>query len=675
MDRVQAEKRLAELRRDLSYHAHRYYVLDDPVIADGEYDLMFRELLDLEKRYPDLITPDSPSLRVGGPVLDRFEEVGHAYPMLSLDNIFNEQELAGFEEKIRRFLNSDVPLVYSAEPKLDGLAVELVYDKGIFVQGATRGDGLVGENITAQLQTVQTVPLQLRKGNADVPEQLVVRGEVFLPRSGFDALNRERAAAGEPLFANPRNAAAGSLRQLDPAVTASRPLSFFVYAVADTTTVPCTNLEELFSWLARLGFRVNPLVRFCNSLDEVRARYEHLQKIRHDLDYEIDGMVVKVSDFALQQRLGNTARAPRWAVAWKFPAVQATTVIRDVEFQVGRTGAVTPVAVLEPVNVDGVVVQRASLHNQDEIERKGLMLGDTVLIQRAGDVIPEVIKPVVEKRTGAERPIVFPHHCPVCGHPLERPDGEAVSRCINPHCPAQRLQSLIYFAGKSGLDIEGLGRKNMEQLVNSGLVQDLPDIFQLHREDLAGLDGWGEKSADKVVAAIEQAKKTTLSRFLGALGIRYVGEVTADLLARRFRTLEALMDASKEELLRIDGIGEQAAASLVDYFSDPSTRAMLIRLGELGLEISEPEKKNRPLEGKVFLFTGTLPSMSRSEAKQLVKELGGQVVSSISRRVTYLVAGNKGGGKLKKAAELGIPILDEQAFLELVGRGETEDGQ
>jgi len=501
-DMEQARARLQELREQLTFHAHRYYVLDDPVIADVEYDRMFLELLNLEEQFPELITPDSPSLRVGGAPLDGFVEAEHAYPMLSLDNVFGPTELAAFEDKIHRYLQSTEPLTYSMEPKLDGLAVELVYEKGVFVQGSTRGDGLKGENITAQLQTVQTIPLHLMDGEHLIPDQLVVRGEVFLPRKGFAELNRQRAEQGEPLFANPRNAAAGSLRQLDPKVTATRPLSFFVYGVADTSVVPCRNLEELFGWLGRIGFRVNHLIRFCRSLVEVQAHYEYLQKVRHDLEYEIDGMVIKVSHFALQQRLGNTARAPRWAVAWKFPAIQATTVMTNVNFQVGRTGSVTPVAILEPVNVDGAVVQRASLHNRDEIERKGLMIGDHVLIQRAGDVIPEVVKPIVEQRTGKEKNIVFPDRCPICNHPLERPEGEAITRCINPHCPAQRLQSLIYFAGKSGLDIEGLGRRNMEQLMEVGLIKDIPDIFRLKREDLAGLDGWGEKSADNVLQAV-----------------------------------------------------------------------------------------------------------------------------------------------------------------------------
>ena len=674
MSLEQAKARLPELREQLAYHAHRYYVQDDPVISDGEYDRMFRELLKIEEQFPELITPDSPSLRVGGAPLDRFAEAEHIYPMLSLNNVFDAGELAGFEDKIHRYLQSDGPLTYSTEPKLDGLAVELMYEKGLFVQGSTRGDGLVGENITAQLQTVQAIPLHLRAAEDLIPDQLVVRGEVFLPRKGFAELNRQRAEQGEPLFANPRNAAAGSLRQLDPKVTAARPLSFYVYAVADSSVVPCQNLEELFAWLYRIGFRANPLIRLCCSLTEVQDQYEYLQQVRHGLEYEIDGMVVKVSDFALQRRLGNTARAPRWAVAWKFPAIQATTVITEVDFQVGRTGAVTPVAILEPVNVDGAVVQRASLHNRDEIERKGLMIGDAVLIQRAGDVIPEVVKSVVEQRAGSEQPIVFPDRCPVCGHPLDRPAGEAITRCVNPHCPAQRLQSLIYFAGKSGLDIEGLGRKNMEQLVEVGLVRDIPDVFRLGRKDLAGLNGWGEKSADNALASIAKAKHTSLSRFVGALGIRYVGEVTAELLARHFTSLDALLVASKEDLLEVEGIGDQAAASLIDYFSDSITKAMLAQLLELGLIIRPPETGIKPLDGEVFLFTGSLKGMSRNEAKQLVKEMGGQVVSGISKRVTHLVAGEKAGNKLKKAADMGVPAISEQEFMQLVGRAEEEAG-
>jgi DNA ligase (NAD+) len=657
-----------ELRDRINYHGHRYYVLDDPVIADVEYDRLFRSLLELEEQYPEIITPDSPSQRVGGRPLARFEEVRHEHPMLSLDNIFDRAELSEFEVKLRRYLKSSEPIVYIAEPKMDGLAVELVYERGVFIVGSTRGDGIIGENITPQLKTVQDIPLKLQGDRADFFEQLVVRGEVYLGRAGFAELNRQREENGEPLFANPRNAAAGSLRQLDPKVTAARSLRFFVYAVADTDAVPCSCQSELFSWLAKIGFAVNPYIKLCDGPDAVEARYHHLLEIRDDLPYEIDGMVIKVDDFRLQKRLGNTTRAPRWAVAWKFPAVQATTRIEGIDFQVGRTGAVTPVALLQSVQVEGVVVRRATLHNEDEIKRKDLKIGDIVLIQRAGDVIPEVIKPIVEQRTGGEKPVIFPKKCPICGHPLVRPEGEAVTRCVNPHCPAQRLQSLIYFVGKSGLDIEGLGKKAVEQLINEGLIKDIPDFFRLKKDDLARLPGWGEKSAENVIAAIEKAGQTTLARFLGALGIRYVGEVTAELVASHFKTLFAVMSASKEDLLAVEGIGEQVADSLIDYFSDPSTKNMIEQLLAEGLTILPPVQGKQPLTGRVFLFTGTLKSMGRNEAKQIVKELGAQVVSGLSGRVTDLVAGEKAGSKLKKAKEHGVSVVSEKEFLEIIGR-------
>ena len=664
----EVRKEIERLREQIRYHDYRYYVLDDPVISDAEYDRLFRRLLELEAQYPELVTPDSPSQRVGGAVLPGFEEVRHVYPMLSLDNIFSVQELREFDEKVHRYLKLTSPISYMAEPKMDGVAVELVYEQGIFVVGSTRGDGEVGENITAQLKTVRDIPLRLRDEQGEVPAQLVVRGEVYMRKKDFAKLNRQREEAGESLFANPRNAAAGSLRQLDPKETAKRPLRFFVYAVADTKHIPCRRQSELFPWLRSLGFPVNSHNRLCPDIETVAKQYEHFLEIRNQLPYEIDGMVVKVDDFELQERLGNTARAPRWAVAWKFPAIRATTKILDVEFHVGRTGAITPVAVLEPVEIEGVTVRRATLHNEDEIKRKDLRIGDTVLIQRAGDVIPEVIKPIVEMRTGKEKPIVFPTHCPVCGHRLVRPKGGAVTRCVNPHCPAQRLQSLIYFAGKNGLDIEGLGKKAVEQLFNEGLVRDIPDFFRLKEEDLARLDGWGEKSARKVIAAIKRARETTLAQFLAALGIRYVGEVTAQLIADHFKTLDRVMNASKEDFLNVEGIGEQVAASLVDYFSDPSTRSMIEELLSLGVRFRQPEREKKPLDGRVFLFTGTLSSMSRNEAKQLVRELGGQVVSGLSNRVTDVVAGEKAGSKLKKAQERGIRILNEEEFLKLVGR-------
>ncbi|HBI14387.1 MAG TPA: DNA ligase (NAD(+)) LigA [Desulfobulbaceae bacterium] len=670
-DEQQAKARLKELRKEIEYHNQRYYVLDDPVIADADYDRLFRELLALEEQFPQLVTADSPSRRVGGAPLASFEEVAHPFPMYSLDNVFAEEELLDFDQKVRRFLQWTGEIVYISEPKLDGLAVELIYEEGVLVQGSTRGDGEIGENITPQLQTVQSIPLRL--AGAQAPSRLIVRGEVFLPRNGFARLNRQRLEQGEPLFANPRNAAAGSLRQLDPKITAQRPLDFFVYGVGDPAAVPCAGQGELLEYLACLGFRVNPQLRRCDTLQEVVRWYQHLLSVRHYLPYEIDGMVVKVDAFALQNRLGTTIRAPRWAVAWKFPATQVTTRINGVEFQVGRTGAVTPVAVLAPVNVDGVMVKRATLHNQDEIERKDLRLGDLVLIQRAGDVIPEVIKAVAEARTGKEQPVRFPQDCPECGHPLHRPEGEAVTRCLNPHCPAQRLRSLIYFAGSDGLDIEGLGRKNMEQLVRVGLVTDLPDIFRLRAENLASLDGWGEKSAGNAIQAIRAAGRTTMARFIRSLGIRHVGEVNAGLLARHFGSLARIMAATIEELLQVEGIGQQAAASLVEYFSDPQVREMLARLFDAGLEIIPEETCGRHLDGRVFLFTGSLSSLSRNEAKQRVKGMGGQVVSALSSRVTDLVAGDKPGSKLKKAEESGIRILGEEEFVRLLGQGQEQN--
>jgi DNA ligase (NAD+) len=662
---AQAAQRLAELRSQLQHHAHRYYVLDDPIISDAEYDRLFRELLDLEEQFPELVTPDSPSQRVGGEPLGAFAEAAHSLPMLSLDNIFSADELYDFEEKIRRRLNSTEQLTWTAEPKIDGLAVELIYEHGVLVEGSTRGNGVVGENITANLRTVRNIPLRLH--GAELPERLTVRGEVYLPKKDFAALNQQRAEQEEPLFANPRNAAAGSLRQLDPKVTATRPLSFFVYGIANIAAVPCRSMAELFPWLRALGLPVCPLVRICGTLAEVEEQYQRLQQLRHGLDYEIDGMVVKVNQFTLQEQLGSTARAPRWAAAWKFPAEEAEAVMSGVEFQVGRTGAVTPVAVLEPVSIGGATVRRAALHNQEEIRRKGLMIGDTVLVRRAGDVIPEVVRPLTKQRSGAEQQIVFPTECPACQQPLHRPEGEAVTRCRNLQCPAQRLQRIIWFAGKSGLDIEGLGPKNVEKLLAAGLMADIPDIFRLDRERLAALEGWGEKSANKLLQAVEKAKQTTLAKLLAALGIRHVGETTAELLAARFPTLGQLMWATQEQLLAVDGIGSQTAAALREYCTNPENCQLISRLLELGLTVQTAEKAPNSglLSGMVFLFTGTLNSMSRAEAEQRVRQLGGAVASSISKKVTYLVAGDKAGSKLKKAAELDITVLDEQAFLRL----------
>ncbi len=661
------KKRIEELRQQLHAHGHCYYVLDTPVISDGEYDSLFQELLHLEEDYPESVTVDSPTQRVGGKPLKGFKVAEHLYPMLSLDNIFSKQGLLDFEGKLQRYLKRDTVLEYITEPKLDGLAVELVYENDRLVTGSTRGDGLIGEDITAQLKTVPTIPLRLlATEEVAIPQQLIVRGEVFIPKKGFKLLNQQRKEEGGALFANARNAAAGSLRQLDPRVTAQRPLHFFAYSVATTEEVQCSGQFELLAYLRSLGFAVSPLVHHCPSIGDVGRQYDLLVQKRHELDYEIDGMVVKVNRFSLHQRFGNTARAPRWAVAWKFPAIQASTIIERVEFQVGRTGVVTPVAHLRPVEVDGAVVQRATLHNRDEINKKDLRLHDTVLVQRAGDVIPEVIKAVVEKRTGQEAAIVFPERCPDCDGQLEQAEGEVAIRCTNLLCPAQKIQRLIYFAGKSGLDIEGLGKKYVEQLYSAGLVEDIADFFLLEEKQLALLEGWGAKSAHGVIASIGKVKAPYLNTFLRALGIRYVGEVTAELLTGHYESLGELALSKEKDLMEIEGIGPQVAESLVTFLRSEPFANLLVKLGQAGVTIQSPIKSQQPLGGRTFVFTGSLENMSRSEAKQLVKTLGGKVVSAISGKVTDVVAGEKAGGKLEKARTLGLGLLTEEAFVGLI---------
>jgi DNA ligase (NAD+) len=673
-------KKIAALRKQINFHAQRYYELDDPLIADPEYDQLFQELLRLEELHPELVTPDSPSRRVGGKPLAEFHTVNHTYPMLSLENAFNEKELHDFEERLQRFLKTDRALSYMAEPKLDGLAVELVYKKGLLSIGSTRGDGRTGEEITRNLKTIRSIPLRLSDPkNIQIPELLEVRGEAYLSLEGFTALNKQRLAAGEPVFANPRNAAAGSLRQLDSKITARRPLDFFAYGISDTGHIPCSSQEELLNYLDTLGFSINPLTKFCGDISRVIEHFSHLQDIRPTLPYDIDGMVVKVNSFDLQHRLGSKARSPRWAIAAKFAATQASTILQDVEFQVGRTGAITPVAILEPVNVGGVVVSRATLHNSGEVSRKGLMIGDHVLIQRAGDVIPEIVKPVVEQRDGSQKNIEMPENCPVCQHRLLLPENEAITRCPNSHCQAQRMRLLIHFTSKAGMDIEGLGKKAMELLFNEEIVQDIPDIYGLKVTDLIILEGWAEKSARNAIAAIGNSRETTLARLLSALGIRYVGEEVASLLDEHYSgSLKNLMGADEEALLDIEGIGPQTAKSIQEYFQDPDVEKMVSRLMDFGFTITSSKKSpgESPFAGFVFLFTGSLDAMSRDEAKVRVKERGGKVASQISQKVTHVVAGEKPGSKLKKARDLGINILAESDFnLLLNGENPIDDVQ
>ena len=662
---MEAAQRIRQLQEQLTEHSYRYHVLDSPTISDGEYDALFRELVLLEEAYPELVTDDSPTKRVGGPPLARFAQVDHRVPMLSLENAFSDQDLRDFANRLERYLNMEVTSGYSAEPKLDGLAVEIIYRDGLLVQASTRGDGLRGEEITEQVKTIGSIPLRLIP---PYPALIEIRGEVYMEKAAFHQLNSSREAAGEPLFANPRNAAAGSLRQLDPTVTASRPLRFFAYGAAENSSTRAKTQNQLLDKLQEMGLPVSRYVSDCRTIDEVADHFNKLLTIRHDLPYEIDGMVVKVNDFDLQSRLGVKSRAPRWAIAYKFPATQATTRLIDVEFQVGRTGAVTPVAHLDPVLVDGATVSRASLHNRDELERKDLRIGDTVLVQRAGDVIPEIIKAFADKRTGDERAIQMPENCPSCGSTLVKPEGEAITRCKNPSCPAQQLRSLIHYCSKAGLDIEGLGKKYVEQLYIEGYLKAIPDIYLLDPEKLAQLDGWGELSAKNLLAAIEGAKTPPLARFLAALGIRFIGEITAQLLEQHYQSFDELQVAPRDELLQIDGIGEQAAESLVDYFANERTAEMFQRLSAAGVVpiMNRSTNADAPLQDLVFVFTGGLEQLSRDEAKKMVKEAGGQISSSISKKVTHVVAGAKAGSKLKKAEELGKQIIDEDQFLKLV---------
>ncbi|MBM9603437.1 NAD-dependent DNA ligase LigA [Desulfopila inferna] len=658
---------LNELKKQLGEHAYNYHVLDNPTISDSEYDQLFHNLLQIEKEYPELVTPDSPSRRIGGMPLDKFNQVAHRIPMLSLENAFSDEDLIDFESRLMRYLNSSSTPHYVAEPKLDGLAIELIYREGTLIRALTRGDGRTGEDVSAQVRTISAIPLRLR---APYPRLLEVRGEVFMDKEGFRRLNQLREKNGEQLFANPRNAAAGSLRQLDPRITAGRPLRFFAFGISTAEGLEIEGqYAMLFDFLKERGLPVNDMTRLCKNIEDVVAAYDDLLAVRHNLPYEIDGVVVKVDSFSLQERLGFKARAPRWAIACKFPATQATTKLLDVVFQVGRTGALTPVAILEPVNVGGALVGRATLHNQEELERKDLRLGDTVLIQRAGDVIPEVVKPITEKRTGTEKPVTAPSICPVCSHSLVKHENEVVTRCPNTMCAAQKLRALIHFSSKAGLDIEGLGKKYIEQLVNEKIIEDIPDIFLLDQDKLAALPGWGEKSAAKVLEAISAKKTPPFSKLLAALGIRFIGETTATLLEQRFRTLGALTEASTEELLQIEGIGLRTAQSLSAYFADSRTRDILKRLEAVGVSPTAPQRPVAGLlSGKSFLFTGSLEMLSRSEAKKRVKENGGEVSTSVSKKLTHVVAGSSPGSKLQQAEQAGKAIISEEDFLKLIGK-------
>ncbi|MBM4287990.1 MAG: NAD-dependent DNA ligase LigA [Deltaproteobacteria bacterium] len=661
------QERAARLRELIHYHDYRYYVLDRPEISDAEYDRLFRELEELEARYPELVTSDSPTQRVGGRPAEKFESVAHRQPMLSLENAFSEGEAREFEQRLQRFLRSQAGLSYVVEPKMDGVAVNLVYENCHLAWGATRGDGFRGENVTQNLKTIRTIPLKLQGDK--LPALLEVRGEVYMEVAQFKKLNRDREARGEPAFANPRNAAAGSLRQLDPAVTAGRPLKIFCYGVGEVQGGEFASQWEVLQTLQAWGLRVNPHIDRQQGIEAAIAYHHRLEEQRHGLPYEIDGVVIKVDSLELQARLGVKTRSPRWALAYKFKATQATTQVKKIIVQVGRTGAVTPTAVMTPVEVGGVTVSRATLHNEDEVVRKDVREGDWVLIQRAGDVIPEVVQVIASQRTGQEKPFKMPSNCPVCDTPLVRPPGEAVTRCPNPDCSAQLKRAIRHFASKGAMDIDGLGEKIVEQLVENGLVQDVADLYRLQVTDLTPLERFAEKSAQNIVQAIRGSKKPTLGRFIFALGIRYVGEATANLLAGHFCTLQALQEAGLEELLRVEGVGPQVAGSIREYFDNAKNRALLTKLLEAGVRPEGPGRPQAaPLAGKTFVFTGGLQHFSREEAKALVTALGGKVSSSVSARTDYVVVGEEPGSKYAKARELGVEILDEADFGKLVGR-------
>jgi DNA ligase (NAD+) len=660
------KKRIEKLREEIEYHNYRYYVLDQPEISDAEYDRLLRELEKLEEQYPELRSLNSPTQRVGVSPLEEFEIVKHTIPMISLANAFDESEARDFDKRIKKFLGTSEEIEYVAEPKFDGLAIELVYERGQFVVGSTRGDGVNGENITQNLRTIKTIPLQLIRKEIPVPERLEVRGEAIMQLEKFKELNRKREAMGEPPFANPRNAAAGSVRQLDPKITAARPLEIYFYALGEVRGWTFKTQWEVLKTLPKWGLRTNPHVRKCKNIEEVLDYYHEMNEKRETLPYEIDGTVIKVNSFDLQIRLGEIARSPRWALAFKFQPKQETTKILDIRVQVGRTGALTPVAVMEPVKVGGVEVSRATLHNQDEIDKKDVRVGDTVVIQRAGDVIPEVVQVIISKRKGTEKKFKMPPKCPVCGAEVIKE--EAIHRCIGLDCPAQLKGRIKHFASKRAMDIEGLGVKLIDQLVDKGLVKDVADIYYINKEELIELERMADKSAQNMIDAIEKSKTKPLLKFLYALGIRHVGETTAEDLARHFQRLEDFFHLSEEDLMEVEGVGPEVAASVHQFFGDKKNRESIDRLKKAGVKVIEPKAKEKgKLAGKTFVFTGALKTFGRDEARTLVESMGATTASTVSKKVDFVVMGEDPGSKFDKAKELGVKTLTEEEFKKMIG--------
>jgi DNA ligase (NAD+) len=666
------QREIDELRAEIRRHDHLYYVLDSPEISDAEYDRLFRRLQDLEQAHPELVTPDSPTQRVGGKPLEKFGQLEHAVPMLSLSNVFEPEELFEFDDRVRRGLGTRNGISYVVEPKLDGVAVGLVYRDGLLESGSTRGDGYTGEDVTSNIRTIKAIPLKLVPDGIFSGVSLIdVRGEVFMNRADFDLLNRNRDEEGLSPFANPRNASAGSIRQLDPRVTAARPLKFVAYALGRVEgPLPPTHWDTLHG-LGRLGLPVNlEHTRECVGVEAALAHYRRLQELREHLPYEIDGAVVKVNSLADQAALGVKTRSPRWAVAFKFEPLQATTVIRKIEIGVGRTGTLTPVAIMDPVGVGGVTVSRATLHNQDEIDRKDIREGDTVVIQRAGDVIPEVVEVVTEKRPVGSVPYSIPDTCPVCSSRAVRLEGQVAKRCVNSSCPARLKETVRHFASRGAMDIEGLGTKLVEQLVDRGLVKDPADLYELDVQTIAGLERMAEKSARNLTEAIERSKQRPADRFLFSLGIPLVGEHVARLLVEAYGNVLELAEQPVDDMIELPGIGPEVARSVAAFFNEPKNREMVRRLLESGVEpirLESPQAGDEtPLSGKTVVFTGTI-SMKRADAKKAVQTAGGKVSGSVSRKTDYVVAGESAGSKLEKARELGVTILTEEEFREIAG--------
>ncbi len=668
LSKEEAQKRLKELRDLINYHNYRYYVLDSPEITDREYDMLFQELLAIEKRFPDLITPDSPSQKVGAPPLKEFREIIHEIPMLSLSNAFDENDLKEFDKRVNRDAQVD-EVEYETELKMDGLAISIRYENGILVSGATRGDGIRGEDVTPNVKTVRGVPLRLMIDNA--PPLIEVRGEVIMFKKDFEKLNKERIEVGLPPFANARNAAAGSIRQLDSTITAQRKLHMIAYGVGAVSGIDFKTQFEMLQYLNKIGFRVSPETKVFSNIEGVIEECKRLTSIRNSFPFGADGVVVKVNDMDLQRRLGATSHEPRWAIAFKFPAEEAETVIRDIIFSVGRTGVITPVAIFDPVEIDGSMVSRASLHNEDIAKALGVRVGDHVIVHKAGSVIPEVVRVVKEKRSGKEIPFKMVDRCPVCGSKVVRAEGFAATVCVNVRCPAQVKERIIHFVSRDAMDIESLGEKLISAMVEKGLIADYADLYFLKKEDLMKLERMGDVLASKILKNIEESKSRPLSNLINALGIANVGKRTAEILASHFKTLDALMNASVEDLTQVEGIGPITAKSIFDFFASPENKKVIEKLKNAGVNMKNvlEEKKEGPLENKVFVFTGTLESFTRSEAEHLVESLGGTSTNSVSKKVDYLVVGKDPGSKLDKAKALGIKIINEEEFKKLISSG------